>query len=444
MQSLSHLAVWRQADLAVSGAHSRGPSRVTRDVQQCGVADPGRWEKTRTAKVALIESVAAGKAVGVAREELDISLSRYTKWRQVDPEFRDRIDHARESTRHLHASTGMRNPFDAAKAKYLEGVPGDFSGFVGKFFPDRSAHLPHQLRLVRELQTLQPREVVLFLLWPEAGKTATLEDYMCRKLALQPSHRFRVVSQTDQHSKRIIGFLQSRFTDTSEWPEFIGRFGPFVEKNQERSGRPWNQNEITVFKSTSRERDRSVVATSWRGATTGSRIDTLILDDVQTPENYNQADEIFNRIRSTFFTRGLEMRTLIIGNRVGPGDVYDRMLDAGLITKDPIILPAAGGWGAEPGMPTIPEWWDRHNLTHAQGEKPGPCCGGISPFRTCPKNGERLTPVEYMDLLKHQVGEKAWASLYAQDPLSDSLTSFGEYINGCLDEDRTLGPLVGV
>jgi hypothetical protein len=88
--------------------------------------------------------------------------------------------------------------------------------------------------------------VVLFLLWPEAGKTATLEDYICRKLAIDPNHRFRIVSATDQHAKRMVGFCQRRFTEPNPWAEFIARFGPFYDKNQERQGRPWSEHEVTV------------------------------------------------------------------------------------------------------------------------------------------------------------------------------------------------------
>jgi hypothetical protein len=401
-----------------------------------------RWEKTRAAKLALIEAVKSGKARSEAMAELDILPSRLQGWRQNDPEFRDRLAHAENATRHLH--TSRLDTLGSIVAQvggpgYTEGVPGDFGGFVGKFFPDRRPHLPHQLALVRELGNLKPREVVLFLLWPESGKSSTLEDYMCRKLALAPDHRFRIVSASGAHAERMIGFCKRRFTDTSEWPEFIGRFGPFYEKNQERAGRPWGAEQITVMKATSTERDRSIVATGWSGKTTGSRIDTLIFDDVQIPENYNEAEKIFRRLRSTFFTRQRDMRTLIIGHRIGPGDIYDRMMDAGLISRQ-VILPAAGGWGAEPGQPTVPEFWADSGLVHDRSV----CCGGLVQFRDCPNNGEPLSAVEYMELFRHQVGEDTWHAMYLQDPTSDELTSFSAYVDACFDHDRTIGPLVGV
>ena len=173
----------------------------------------------------------------------------------------------------------------------------------------------------------------LFLIWPEAGKTSTIEDYICKTLAEDPNHRFRIISEGQDLSKRIVGTCARRFTETNDYPHFQARYGPFYEKGQERQGKPWTTDQITVWKNSGMERDRSLVAQSWSGANYGSRIDTLIIDDVQSQRNYGQSEEIFRRIRGTFFNRGKEMRTLIVGTRIGPDDFYDRMMNAGLITR---------------------------------------------------------------------------------------------------------------
>lgn len=281
-----------------------------------------------------------------------------------------------------------------------------------------------------ELQQLRPREVCLFLLWPEAGKTATIEDYLCRKLAFDPDHRFRIVSEAGDLSKRIVGTCARRFTDTSEYAEFIARYGPFYEKGQERQGKPWTTEQITVWKNSGHERDRSLVASSWTSAVYGSRIDTLILDDLQSQRNYNQSEEIFRRIRGTFFNRGIEMRTLIVGTRIGPGDFYDRMIDAGLITKQ-VIIPAA----TPDGNPTVPEYWNAQgNVVHDGG----PCCMG---FRECPRDGSILTPREFMELIRHQSGEETWFASYMQNPQADERSTFAAFLERCLDYDRVCGPL---
>lgn len=371
----------------------------------------------------LIEALLSGKSLGDALDVLGVSRGAYQKARQSHRDWAARVDWAR--------AEGRRPGGGGSGLPDAEGslVPASFEGFVARFFPDRRPHLPHQLRLVQELQTLGPREVCLFLVWPEAGKSSTLEDYICRKLALDPDHRFRYVSEASNLSKRIVGTVKRRFTDASLYADFIGRFGPFYEKGQEKSGRPWTTEEITVARSSGTERDRSLVASSWTSAVYGSRIDTLVLDDLQSQRNFSQAAEIARQIRGTFFNRGLEMRTIIIGTRIGPGDVYDRFLDAGLVTKQ-VILPASGGMGADPGEPTIPQFWDRDIFHDGRA-----CCSG---FRECPRDGSKLSPREFMELIRHQSGEETWWASYQQNPKADEVTTFGAYVDRCLDHERVI------
>jgi hypothetical protein len=385
-------------------------SRVDGNASRVSAAE----QKRRT----FLEAVKAGKtnieAAHLAGWGSDVN---YYQARRTHKDWAAEVDHARQVAR------GEREP------STFTGTPPDFGSFVGKYFPDRRPHLPHQLRIVDELQQLRPREVCMFLIWPEAGKTATLEDYLCRKLAFDPEHRFRIVSEAGDLSKRIVGTCSRRFTDTSEYGEFIARYGPFYQKGQERQGKPWTTEQLTIWKNSGHERDRSLVASSWTSAVYGSRIDTLILDDLQSQRNYNQSEEIFRRIRGTFFNRGIEMRTLIVGTRIGPGDFYDRMLDAGLVTKQ-VIIPAAD----VDGNPKVPAYWDRPNVIHDGG----PCCMG---FRECPRNGEKLTPREFMELIRHQSGEETWHASYQQNPTANERSTFAQYIDKCLDHDRTYGPL---
>ena len=310
-------------------------------------------------------------------------------------------------------------------------TPSSFTGFTTKWFPERRPHQPQQLAIAEQLQRLRPREVCLFLLWPEAGKTATLEDWCTRKLAFDPTHRIRYVSEAQDLAKRVIGTVQRRMTDRSEYKAFIERYGPFYEKNQERKGRPWAADQMMLIQNPGGERDRNLVASSWTSATYGSRIDTLVLDDLTSQRNYNQSERIFDIVRGTFFNRGVEMRTLIIGTRVGPGDFYERMLDAGLVTKQVI-------WSAQDadGEPRVPEFWDR-NVFHDRG----PCCAGGFRSYACPNDHSRLTPREFMELIRHQSGPDTWAAAYQQNPVTNELSTFAGYLDLCLDHERTFGPL---
>lgn len=381
-----------------------------------------RFEEAEARRVRYLELVNEGLSRHEARVQVGWSASALTYNRKKFPSWAASVDHALTLVAHL----GPAVPGEGMS------TPGSFPEFVQKWFPDRRAHLPHQIEIASKLQTLRPRDIVMFLLWPEAGKTSTLEDYICRKLAFDPSHRFRYVSEAQDLSKRVVGTCKRRFTDTSAYGPYIARYGPFFEKGQERDGRPWTTEQIMVRKNPGGERDYNLVASSWSSAVYGSRIDTLILDDVQTQRNYGQAEEIFRRIRGTFFNRGLEMRTLIIGTRIGPGDLYERMEDAGLITER-ITKPAMN---EQTGEPTIPQFW-KTELTHDGG----PCCSG---FRECPRDGTVLSPKEYMEVIRHQSGEDTWQSSYQQNPVADSLSSFGEFLPRCLDHERNYGPLLVV
>jgi hypothetical protein len=345
------------------------------------------------------------------------SDNSYREARRKFPRWAAEVDFAKNASR-----------YEGGHAVAAEDY-NSFPSFVGRYVPDRRPHLPHQLQMVNLLENLGPREVVMFLIWPEAGKTATLEDYICRKLALDPSHRFRYVSEASDLAKRVIGTVKRRMTDDAEYASFLLRYGPFYEQGQEKQGRPWTTEQISIQKNPGTERDRNLVASSWTSAVYGSRIDTLILDDLCTQRNYNQSADIVARIRGTFFNRGKLLRTLIVGTRIGPGDFYERFLDAGLVTKL-ITLPAM----LPTGEPSVPAAWDQE-IVHDGGA----CCGGLIPFRPCPKNGQKLTPKEFLVLMRHVSGEDTWFASYQQSPRADELSTFAAYLDRCLDHDRLVG-----
>jgi len=375
-------------------------------------------------RVKILELVRSGMGVATAVSETGISRNTYNYYRR---EYREWAQEVSAAQKHIR---------DGRKAgKAPGGIPERFDEFVERFFPDRRPHQPQQLKIADRLDSLGPRDIYMFLIWPEAGKTSTFEDYICRKLATDPGHRFRIVSEAQDLSKRIVGTCKRRFTSEADYAAFITKFGPFYEPGQERNGKPWTTEQITLLTNPSTERDYNLVASSWSSATYGSRIDTLILDDIMSQKNYGQSEEIFSRIRGTFFNRGLEMKTLIVGTRIGPGDFYERMLDAGLVTQYE-ILPAAD----RDGNPTVPEFWEgpASRMRHTGGV----CCKG---FRDCPRDSRRLTAREYMELIRHQSGEDTWWAAYQQNPATVTRTTFGQLVDRCLDLDRTLGQLpVGV
>lgn len=388
--------------------------RKPRETKQTVAARCQRWKDALCAAVA-----DEGIAVAEGLRRLDVSMGAYERQRSRDPVFRANIDRAK--------LVGKGHDTDTRRGD----LP--FGEFAQLYF--HRTHFTHQLRMIDEIERLDAQDVVMILASPESGKTSTLEDYINKTLAQDPTHRFRIVSESQDLAIRIVGACARRFRETEIYPAFIARYGPFYEKGQERAyAKPWTSNQLTLWKNPGTERDRNLVAQSWNGANYGSRIDTLIIDDVISQRNVGQSQEIFERIRGTFFNRGVEMRTIIIGTRIKPGDFYDKMDDAGLVTRH-IYIPATGGLGAGPGEPTTPEMW-QYRLKHS-----GTACCPPGIDRTCPKNGEWLSPKEYLDLIRFKAGEETWWASYMQNPRDDAVSTFGANLDDCKDKERTIGPL---
>lgn len=415
----------------LGGVNPRGPLRVYLLLVPKGDA---RSIESERLKSAFISALAAGKTIEEGLAIVRRTRGWYQNQRTNDLMFRAKADQAKtrghaarleqEQARGTMAVSGLGTQ---------QSFPTGFSGFVEHFF--KMEHQAHQLRMVEELNSVEPREIVMFLLWPESGKTTTLENWICRRLALMSDHRITVISESGDHGKKMISRVKNRFTDETLYPEFLAAFGPFYEEGQEREGRLWQSDKITIAKRSGDERDPSLRASAWHSSNYGVRIDTLLVDDVQSRRNMTQAAEILGTLRQTFWSRGKQMRTFIVGNRVGTGDVYEQIIDAGLLTRDPIILPAAGAMGADPGAPTIPEsWWTERTHT-------GKGCCPPQKMADCPKDGSVLTPTQFLDLIRHQVGEEAWWSSYMQNPVAEALSTFGHALNQCLDTTRLVGPL---
>jgi hypothetical protein len=328
----------------------------------------------------------------------------YKGWRREVPNFAAECDAIRAKAK------GTRLADD-----YL----GGFANFRHKYFGFETYE--HQLRLVHALEKTHPQHVTLCLLPPDHGKTTTIEDFICYTLAKDPNHRFGVVSQSGEHAKKIIHRCQERM-HPSIATDFTARFGPFYQEGQERQGKPWTATHFSVWKSEHDERDPSVAAAGWTSKVYGSRWDTLIIDDIQQPESLASTASMLTVIRHTLLTRvGKAGRTVIIGTRVGVGDIYERLMEED-IPHEYIVL-AACRPGTEPIEPI---------------ELRGKTLPGLEGQPLCP---EMWGPVDLAER-KRQSGKQTWACAYMQAPHSDELATFtGEYIDECKDYDRSVGRL---
>ena len=325
---------------------------------------------------------------------------------------------------------------------------GSFEQFRLTFFKESTPR--HQAELVAALENVKDREIGLVLLHPEAGKTSTLETKICQWLGQNPNLRVVPVSEGQGHARKLLGKIKNRMTDVTRFGEFITRFGPFKTDGQEKQGKPWSADYIVVAKADNDERDFSIEARAVTSAAYGSRIDILLCDDIQSRRTYSQTDSILEHLRQTYLTRGRKMKVVIIGTRIGPNDVYERLVEEGLIDwmvelpaaewqrqtldeHDPdgtcraalveLLGPEAGG---SMGAPYSPEWWvDGAEAYEDRSEMVRDATLALAKIRS-------------------QVGEEVWAASYQQRPRSAGVQSFSETsIEGARDKTLIVGTTTG-
>jgi len=233
--------------------------------------------------------------------------------------------------------------------------------------------------------------------------TAIIENFICETLATDPNHRFVVASKAQNHARKLLATVKDRMTNIAAYPGYIGRFGPFYIEGQERSGKPWTTDYIKVAKFDSGERDYSVQTMGWSGQILGSRVDTIILDDIQTGDNLSQVEEMLRKFRQDFYTRLKGGRIIIIGNRIANGDFYERLIDLDIVEPE--------------------NHWDFPALDH-EGNS-------LWPDRW---------PVDELAQMRRVVGENIWWTTYQQKPQLASNATFDESM---VEKSKDWGRKVG-
>lgn len=370
--------------------------------------------KMNARRVKMIQLVRGGMKIGDALKELGAARNTYVTWRRSSPKFASDIDEAR-----LRSQLGPN-------ATTVGGSSAiSFRRFRLEHFGMTTA--VHQDQLVKALDMVKPREIGLVLIHPEAGKTTTLEDYICKRLAENPNLRIVHLSEAGGLARKVLARIKNRMTDIAHFESYINEYGPFYMDNQEREGKPWAADYIKVWQAGSdgtAERDYSLEARAVTSSAYGSRIDLLIGDDVQSRKTWGQTAAILGHLRQTYFTRGRRMAIIFIGTRIGPGDVYEAMIDEELV--DWVIeIPAMDPMGE----PTCPEWW----------------VDDPEEFGDTVEGRQELAEEAKLALAKirKQVGEEVWWASYMQTPQVAGTATFPrEILDLCDDPTRVYATAV--
>lgn len=354
-----------------------------------------RAKKTRTSasqskRDAILELVQAGSTITDALLELGISTKSHEYYRRTDPQYKAAISIAR---RQNSRSKGA-------------GWEGDSASFAETFFHHEFPTPAFHYDLKHILKSAQPGTITLINVFPNSGKTAVIEDHINETLAKDPNHRFVIASKGQNHARKLLSTVKDRMTNVAAYPEYIGRFGPFYVEGQERAGKPWTTDYIKLAQNDSGERDYNVQVMGWAGQILGSRVDTIILDDIQTGDNMSQVDEMLRKFRQDFYTRLKGGRIIIIGNRIANGDIYERLMELDVIESA--------------------NHFDYPAIDH---------------------NGNSLWPdrwtLEEFTQIRKVAGESVWWTTYQQKPqLASNATFTEELVEASKDWERKVGSYV--
>lgn len=267
----------------------------------------------------------------------------------------------------------------------------------------------YQQRVVDAIESTEGGEVVMILLPPEHGKTTMVEDHVSQLLAKDPGMRIACISERAFHGRKMIARLKNRMADNGPCKQYVRDFGPFEPQKgpAARDTQAWAAEYFDVWrKGDSDERDYNMVAAGITSAIAGSRWDLAIYDDIQSLKSLNQSEAMLEVIRQDGLSRtGAFGRTIIIGTRVGPGDIYELLEESGIVDRT-IRLPA---------------------IDH-KGEL-------LWPERYSQKNYDRM---------RKNVGEDAWLRNYQQAPretLNNHFTQ--EVLDDCANPLRSVKNVVG-
>lgn len=271
------------------------------------------YYEAETRRRNIITHLRTNKSVSEACELEGITYYTYASYRQRYPQFAAKCDEARMLAQ---AGTGA-------------GYDGSAASFVAEFF----GHVPtwFQLMFINELDKTPPGNILMVLWPPEFGKTTTFEDHASRKLAIDPSFRFLVASESKSIAQKILGRVMDRMDPNGPSPRYVERFGPFMPQTGDgRARQAWSDTRFTVRGARrTDERDYSMLAVGAGSKNiVSTRTDHAHVDDIQSTNTVGQTSKFVNWFRQDLLSRpGESGITTVCGTRVAEGDFYEALMD---------------------------------------------------------------------------------------------------------------------
>lgn len=157
--------------------------------------------------------------------------------------------------------------------------------------------------------------------------TTTMVDLVCEDIARDPNWRGAYVHASKDKAKETLGQVKRRMEDGGTAPAFLDEFGPF--KPETGMSKPWGAHELTVYKATHDEKDPTFQARGLASHIQGTRLNLLLVDDVQAKQTLQHTTKICDTLQQDFFTRSTAgkdtMAIVMVNSRVGERDVPSEM-----------------------------------------------------------------------------------------------------------------------
>jgi hypothetical protein len=315
----------------------------------------------------------------------------------------------------------------------LEGI--DFVTFRNTYFGNYTA--PHHYRMVEAFQSAEPGSMTVVLAFPGAGKSTTLVDKYCHLLAEDPDQRICVISEGQQLSRNLIGQVSDRMSDAERFKAYHLRYGPFRADpydDSDRAGRsarrPWTADYFTILDSKADQKDPSLASFGATSRIYGSRFDWMIFDDIQSNETLANTDKYLQSMRTSWGSRtnlgdGERGKMIMVGSRVGPGDIYERMADLQMLDRL-VTIPAL----------THPLTAEEHFVRSSKGT----VIANPDPPHGAQPTWSAMT-MQQLAEMRAFAGEEVWARTYMQDlQVEVSQVFTEEMLTQAKDPHRTIGP----